>query len=75
MGDSVFVCEFPAGNFWLPRFLVGKRGPLSYTIELEDHRIIRRHVDHICLCNEISQLHKNKKMPFQKIPMHLLLAV
>ena len=61
MGDSVFVHDFPAGNSWLPGFLVGKRGPLSYTIELEDHRIIRRHVDHIHLRSETSQTTQKQK--------------
>ena len=61
VGDSVFVRDFPAGNSWLSGFLVGKCGPLSYTIELEDHWIIRQHVDHIRLHSETSQTTQKQK--------------
>ena len=35
-----------------PKWLFGQicaiRGPVSYTVELHDHRVVRRHVDYIC---------------------------
>ena len=37
--NSVFVCKFQAGNSLLPGVLVRERGPLSYTIQLENHHI------------------------------------
>lgn len=53
MGDSVFVCKFPAGNSLLPGLLVRERRSLLNTIELEDH--------HICLHSETSQTTQTQK--------------
>ena len=49
IGDFVFVRNLPPSNTptWLPGKIVRAHGPLSYLIELEDSRQIRRHVDHI----------------------------
>ena len=45
--DKVFVKNFGTGSAWLPETIVGERGPLSYQINLDDGREIRRHVDHV----------------------------
>ena len=50
IGTSVLVRNFPNDNSWLRGTLKDKSGPLSFTIELDDGRIIRRHLDHIRLC-------------------------
>ena len=44
---SVLVRNFPNDDYWLRGILKDKSGPLSFNIELEDGRIIRRHMDHI----------------------------
>ena len=49
IGTSVLVLNFPNDNFWLRGILKDKSWPLSFTIELDDGRIIRRHLDHIRL--------------------------
>ena len=46
--DPVFVRDFAASSqTWLPGTVVGQRGPLSLDVELEDGRVLRRHVDHV----------------------------
>ena len=50
IGTSVLVRNFPNDNSWLRGILKDKSGPLSFTIELDDGRLIRRHLDHIRLC-------------------------
>ena len=50
IGDSVFVRNFSPQHPH-PKWLFGQihdiRGPVSYTVELHDHGVIRRHIDHI----------------------------
>ena len=50
MGDSVFVRNFspqhPHPN-WLFGQIQDIRGPVSYTVELHDQRVVCRHIDHI----------------------------
>ena len=48
IGTSV-LRNFPDDNSWLRGILKDKSGPLSFTIELDDGWIIRRHLDHIRL--------------------------
>ena len=47
IGTSVLVRNFPNDDSWLRGILKDKSGPLSFSIELDDGRIIRRHIDHI----------------------------
>ena len=47
IGTTVYVKNFRQGPPWLPGVIKEPRGPVSYTVETEDGRIIRRHVDHI----------------------------
>ena len=49
MGDSVSIKNFPTGDSWLPGTVVKSSGPLSFHVQLQDGRIIRRHIDHIIL--------------------------
>ena len=50
MGDSVLVRNFSPQHPH-PKRLFGQirdvRGPVSYTVELHDQRVVHRHVDHI----------------------------
>ena len=52
VGDSVFVLNF-SPQHPQPKWLFGQireiLGPVSYTVELHDQRVVHRHVDHIRL--------------------------
>ena len=43
----MFISNFGRGKNWLEGTVVGKQGPLTYKILLEDGRIVRRHLDHV----------------------------
>ena len=36
------------GSTWLPGVLIEARGELTFHIQLDDGRVFRRHIDHIC---------------------------
>ena len=38
------------GPKWLSGVFMAIRGPLSYEVTLSDHRVMRRHVDHLKSC-------------------------
>ncbi|XP_014667918.1 PREDICTED: uncharacterized protein K02A2.6-like [Priapulus caudatus] len=46
-GDSVMARNFANGPTWLPGNLLRRIGPLSFTAQLQDGRIVRRHQDHL----------------------------
>ena len=46
-GDPVYVHNFAQGATWLPGAFVEVCGPVSYTVSLEDGRVVRCHVDHL----------------------------
>ena len=45
--SKVYVKNFGRGSPWLPGVVQEARGPVSYTVELEDGRVVRRHVDYV----------------------------
>ena len=45
-GVQVYAKNFGQGLPWLPGVIQDLKGPVSYTIELQDGRVVRRHVDH-----------------------------
>ena len=47
IGESVWVKNFSEGPIWLKGVVFRTKGPLTMEIELEDGRILRRHIDHI----------------------------
>ena len=49
-GDPVYGRDFPAGQTWLPGLIREVQGPTSVVVELDDGRIVRRHVDHARSC-------------------------
>jgi len=63
-GDTVYVKDFSGKEDWLPGIITKIQGPLSYLIELEDERVIRRHTDHIRLRVSLDELtdHKNSDL-------------
>ena len=46
-GYSVYVKDCSGKEEWLPGIITKIQGPLSYLVELEDERVVRRHVDHV----------------------------
>ena len=47
VGESVYTRNLPSGKTWLKGTVSEIRGPVSFVIEIEDGRLVRRHVDHI----------------------------
>ena len=41
------IQEFGSSPRWIPGVIVSSTGPVSYTIKLEDGRVVRRHIDHV----------------------------
>ncbi|XP_035806354.2 uncharacterized protein K02A2.6-like [Amphiprion ocellaris] len=46
-GDSVYVKNFGSGSPWLPGVIHRCSGPVSVIVDLQDGRLIRRHLDHV----------------------------
>ena len=46
-GDPVFVRNTGSGSTWLSGNITKIRGPVSYTVKLNDGRLMRKHVDQI----------------------------
>ena len=47
IGQAVFVRNFPAGNAWIPARVIAQAGPVSFIVQLEDGRQVKRHQDHL----------------------------
>ena len=45
--DSILVKNFSSGDPWLPGVIHSKTGPASFTVDLEDGRRVRRHLDQV----------------------------
>ena len=48
-GDTVYVRDFSGKEGWPSGIITKIQGPVTYLIELEDERMVRRHVDHVKL--------------------------
>ena len=48
-GQLVMIRNFLSKQKWMSGTIKSQQGPVSYTIELKDGRVMRRHVDHIRL--------------------------
>ncbi|XP_044317462.1 uncharacterized protein K02A2.6-like [Drosophila rhopaloa] len=46
-GDSVWVRNYATGPKWITGEIGVRTGPISYTVRLEDNRVIRRHQDQL----------------------------
>ncbi|KAK7909343.1 hypothetical protein WMY93_014027 [Mugilogobius chulae] len=46
-GDKVLARNYTSGLKWKPATVVAKTGPVSYTVETNDHLIWKRHVDQL----------------------------
>ena len=49
MGDAVFVKNPHSGPPWLSGCITKICGPVSYEIKLSDGRMMRKHIDHLCM--------------------------
>ena len=46
-GQTVWARNFHGSTKWVPGVVVQSIGPLTYMIQLDDHSLWKRHVDHI----------------------------
>ena len=46
-GDAAFVKNQTSGPKWLPGYIQDVKGPVTYTVLLQDGHVMKRHVDHI----------------------------
>lgn len=46
-GADVYVRNYSHGPTWVPAIIVGSTGPVSYTVQMGDGRVVRRHVDQV----------------------------
>ena len=71
IGDSVYICDLPSKEDWIPGTITHTAGPLSYKIQLTDGRTIRRHCDHlrhrVCAVPTTDDL---VKIPDPPLPQH-----
>ena len=47
LDEAVYATNSASGPKWLSGVTTAIRGPLSYEVTLSDHRVIRRHVNHL----------------------------
>ena len=45
ISDPIFICN--VSPIWVPGVIIESRGELTFYIELQNGRVIRRHIDHI----------------------------
>ena len=64
-GEAVSTTNFGRGERWLSGLIKSKKGPLTYEVELDDGRIIKRHIDHI-IKRQCSNITEGKENPARK---------
>ena len=47
VGDLVYILNFRAGEKWIPGEIIQSNGSVSFSIQLQDGKIVRRHQDHM----------------------------
>ena len=47
IGDKVYVWNFVRSPTWLEGIILGRTGPVSFTVRLSDGRIRKRYIDHL----------------------------
>ena len=68
ISDPVFIRNVPNSSpTWLPGVIIESRGELTFYIELQDGRMVRRHIDHIrhrsCTPNQPSDVSNDILLP------------
>ena len=66
-GKEIYAKNFGNGPRWLPGILQEAKGPVSFTAELEDGRIIRRHSDHLRIRTDVPI--ENRPVSREDLPM------
>ena len=54
-GETVYASNFRRGPKWIPRVLKQSTGPTSFTVQLEDGLLLRRHQDHLIRRSSVPQ--------------------
>lgn len=54
-GEAVYANNFRSGPKWMPGVLKQSTGPTSFTVQLEDGRLLRRHQDHLVSWSSVLQ--------------------
>ena len=57
--------NFTSNTKWLPGIVIDCVAPLTYSVQLHDGRIWRRHIDHIILADDNPQVSQTKGIPIQ----------
>ena len=70
-GDTVLVCNFPSGRGWIRDTITKPGSPVSYQIELENGRFVKRHQDHV---HHQSDTPNTDKSDFPYVPTQTLPA-
>ena len=53
--ETVYASNFIRGPKWIPEVLKQSTGPTSFTVQIEDGRLLRRHQDHLIQRSSVSQ--------------------
>ena len=72
IGTTVYAKNFRQGPPWLPGVIKELTGPVSYTVEVEDGRIFRPHVDHgrVQVAQEKPTCYAGGYLPDEVPPQH-----
>jgi len=68
IGDPVYVWNITGKPRWLRGVLLDKLGPVTYTVQLEDNRVWRRHVDSIRPRLDAEEEPKSTLLPSECVP-------
>ncbi|XP_021364454.1 uncharacterized protein K02A2.6-like [Mizuhopecten yessoensis] len=71
--DAVFIKNFAKGPKWLEGTIELRSGPVSYTVHLQDGRVMKRHVDHIRIryspdSTEVVDNYRGREMDDPRLP-------
>ena len=55
VGDLVYILNFRPGVKWIPGEIIQSNGPVSFSIQLQNGKIVRRHQDHMLQRTERQQ--------------------
>ena len=55
LGDTVYARQFCKQQRWGPGVITAQTGPVSYTVQLDDQREVRRHQDQVIQREQVSR--------------------
>ena len=73
LGQSVWAKNFRSGPSWIQAVVIGKVGPVTYLVRLENGEEWRRHIDHLRSGSDIPAAefpteNNNEDVPFDNVP-------